>query len=121
MLGWLDPFDVEGPNERRRVEVLKTVACGERRDYVWARLLPPLAPGAIAGEGILEVVLLAPRHAGYVLKSPLSEAVHVYVCSVPGVESELPDDVAPESVEVEFWGVVYPCGGNEPVSNEGTD
>ncbi len=64
MLGWIRSFDTEEPYEPREVHVLGHVASGKRDDYVWAKLSPRLERGEAGNPEPLEVVLLAPRHAG---------------------------------------------------------
>ncbi|HUK76522.1 MAG TPA: hypothetical protein VL117_02870, partial [Thermoleophilia bacterium] len=87
----------------RRVDKLKSVACGERNDYIWARLIPPLET---ARRELLDIVLLAPRHVGFSLADSLADPMHVYVCTVSGSTPELPDVVAPEAIDVRYWAVL---------------
>ena len=84
------------------------MVCGERRDYVWVRLDPPIAPGEVANDEELDLVLLAPRHNGHPLTVPVAEATHVYVCRVAGYPTDLPPEIDPNEVEILHWGVVAP-------------
>ena len=96
---------------RAAFDVVHAVTCGERRDYLWVRLDPPIAPGEAANDQELESVLLAPRHEGHPLTVPVVEATHVYVCRVPGVSQDLPPKVDPTDVEILHWGIVAPESG----------
>ena len=108
LLGWLTSFDVESPYDPRRADVVRAVACGERRDFFWVRLDPPIAPGEAANQEELDSVLLAPRHEGHPLTVPVADATHVYVCRVPSATADLPPEVDPSEVEILHWGIVAP-------------
>jgi hypothetical protein len=107
-LGWLTSFDVESPYDPRRVEVVHAVVSGERRDYLWVRVDPPIAAGEAANKDQLAFVLLAPRHDGHPLTVPVLEPVHVYVCTVRGATTDVPSEVDPSDVEIRHWGIVTP-------------
>ena len=108
MLGWLTAFDVDRPYGPRRVEVIHAVVCGERSDYFWVRLDPPIGQGEAANDEELDFVLLAPRHEGHPLTVPVAEATHVYVCRAPGFPADIPAEVDPSEVEILHWGIVAP-------------
>ncbi len=108
MLGWLTPFDMENPYALRRVDVVHAVACGERDDYLWVRLDPPLEPGEAANAARLDHVLLAPRHEGHPLTIPIEEPVHVNVCTVRDATTDVPPRIHPGDVEIRHWGIVAP-------------
>lgn len=108
LLGWLAPFDVDKGYSPRQVEQLGVVRCGERADYSWVRIEPPIERGEAGNHDRIEVALLAPRHEGYPLESPVSEPVHVYVCSVRNISDQLPAEVAVEDVIIRHWGIIYP-------------
>jgi hypothetical protein len=107
-LGWLTQFDVESSYAPRRVDVVHPVKCGERRDFFWVRLDPPIAPGEAANREELDSVLLASRHEGHPLTVPVAEETHVYVCRIPGATGDLPPEVDPSEVEILHWGIVAP-------------
>jgi Immunity protein Imm1 len=107
-LGWLRLFDTDSAYAPRRVEVMRAVGSGDRRDYLWVRLDPPLAAGE-AGNEEIELVLLAPRHEGHPLAAPLDEPVHVYVCTVRGATTDVPAQIEPGDVEIRHWGILDPA------------
>lgn len=84
------------------------MACGERRDYLWVRLDPPIARGEAGNDDELDVALLAPRHDAHPLSVPVTEATHVYVCRVAGSPTDCPPEVDPNEVEILHWGIVAP-------------
>ena len=103
IVGWLKQSDVDVGFAPRQVEKLKHVACGERDDYIWARLTPPLET---ASRELLDTVLLAPRHVGFSLAGPLAEPIDVYVCTVSMPTPDLPYLVAPEAVDIRYWAML---------------
>ena len=109
MIGRLAPFDVESPYAPRHVDLLHPVTCGEREDYLWVRLSPPIAPGKAANEEELGYVLLAPRHEGQPLALPIDDPVHVHVCTVSGVTTEAPLEIDAINVEIRHWGLLTPA------------
>ncbi len=110
MVGWLRGFDMQAPYGQRRAELLKFVACGERKDYAWVRLEPPLEPDTAGNPERLDVVLLAPRHVGENLTNPVGSELHVYVCTVKAGTADLPDQIAPDDVVILHWAVLDPPG-----------
>jgi hypothetical protein len=107
-LGWLTQFDVESSYLPRRVDVLHPVEWGERRDYLWVAVNPPIAPGEAANAEELSFVLLAPRHQDHPLSIPVRDPTHVHVCRVRGATTGVPARVNPEEVEILHWGIVSP-------------
>lgn len=108
MLGWLTQSDVDQGYSPRRVETLGFVTCGQRDDYVWVRLDPPLEPGEAANKERIEIALLAPRHEGASLAVPVVAAVSVYVCTLRAGHGQLPAVVRVDDVAIRHWGVVHP-------------
>ena len=109
MIGWLRSFNTERPYDARETTELARVKCGERDDYWWARITPPLERGEAGNPEPLEVVLLAARHVGDRLDSlPVTSPVHVYVCTVKGLLADTPPEVDPKNVDIRHWGVLYP-------------
>ena len=106
MIGWLTPFDTESPYAPRRVDLLHLVTCGERRDYAWVRVDPPIAPGEAANEKQLDYLLLAPRHEGQPLALPVDVPVHVHVCTVRGATTEAPLEIDASDVEIRHRGIL---------------
>ena len=118
MIGWLRQFDVEKPYAPREVFGLSRVASGERDHYLWARLAPRLERGDAGNADPLEVVLLAPRHAGETLSlERVEHPIHVYVCTVKNDGATQPSVVDPSAVEIRHWAVLYPSRKEAMSSN----
>lgn len=113
-LGWLRPFDMDSAYAPRRVEVVHAVASGDRRDYLWVRLEPPITAGEAGNQEEIEFVLLAPRHQGHPLTAPLDEPVHVYVCTVRGATTNIPAHIEASDVENRHWGILDPASPGMP-------
>jgi hypothetical protein len=108
MIGTLEQADVSKSYEPREVHWLQSVRCGDRDDYGWVQLVPPILPGQAANTDTLEVVLLAPRHKGKTLTGrPVEADIHVYVCSAPRGRG-FPAVVSPEDVTIRHWGLLRP-------------
>ena len=103
---YLSSFEPQGAYAPREVTFTKAVHCGERDDYVWVRIEPPLKANELATNTDIEVALLAPRHEGGSLLAPNSWPVHVYVCRTRrtpiGSASVPPDDV-----QILNWGILH--------------
>ena len=106
MLGWLKQTDVERGYPARSVTFIKWVTCGERKDYMWVDLAPPLSPGEAAKVEELRRVMLAPRRAGTTLDLPIKWPIDVYVCTVNAAKSDAPANVSPGDVTIRHWAVL---------------
>lgn len=98
---------VDEPTPRRHEAILRRwVRCGERFDYAWVDIVPPLEPEESGISAALDHVLLAPRHEGFYLdQEPPEWPVHVYVLSAP---DELIDsaEVPPDAVTIKLWALL---------------
>jgi hypothetical protein len=112
----LDSYDLEPPFAQRRLTVLSAARCGERTDWFWVAVDPPLEYGPrgwLPGMGGLptlrtvDVLALAARHEGASLeKGPWP--VHVYVCRAKADETLLAAELSPDDIAIEYWGTVTP-------------
>jgi hypothetical protein len=100
---WLTSYDIEprwGPIE---VNLVGHASIGQRTDWAWATLEPPLR---IDGKN-RDRVLLGARHQGdSVWSEPGWWPVHVYVC-VPEVAAESRNDFTREQVTNAYWGLLH--------------
>jgi hypothetical protein len=113
----LDSYDLEPPFAQRRLTVLSTARCGERTDWLWVAVDPPLdygprgwLPGmhGLPTPSNVDVLALAPRHLGASLETG-PWPVHVYVCRAKVDETRLAAEFSPDDVAVEYWGTVTPA------------
>ena len=105
-LGWrLSPY--EGNEEQPHQAIFRHwVKSGERDDYAWVDISPPLLPHEIGVPGGLERVIVAPRQQGVHLDRAISQwPVHVYLLSAPadlGDASDLPAD----ALKIKAWALL---------------
>ena len=107
----LDSFDIEPPMTQRHLTVLSPARCGERTDWVWVRVEPPLEVGPHRSLGatlLLDMVAIAPRHMGSSLEDG-PWPVSVYVCRAKADETLLAAEFAPDDISIEYWGIVTPA------------
>jgi len=104
--GWtIRAFENESAQSHQAV-FRSWAVCGERRDYAWVDLLPPLAPSETGAPVSLTRVLLAPRHEGIRLTEPPKEwPIHVYVLSVPETLVDA-EEVPPDIVKIRLWAIL---------------
>ena len=107
----LDSFDSEPPLAQRLLDVLAGARCGERTDWLWVGVKPPLEVGpnpSLPTTLLLDVVAIAPRHIGSSLEvGPWP--VHVYVCRAKADETRLAAEFSPDDISIEYWGTVTPA------------
>jgi hypothetical protein len=107
----LDSWDLEPPFDQRRLTVLSTARCGERTDWIWARVDPPLEVGPhrwLTSTLLLDLVAVAPRLVGGNLDvGPWP--VQVYVCRAKADETRLAAEFSPGDISIEYWGTVTPA------------
>lgn len=104
----LDSYDIEPPFAQRRVTVLKTARCGERTDWLWVRLEPPLEVGPhrwLRTTLSLDVAAMAPRHVGTTLDEGPWPA-HVYICRAKEPATTMATEFTPDDISIEYWGLV---------------
>jgi hypothetical protein len=100
---WLTSYDTVpawGPLE---VNLLGQASIGERTDWAWAVLHPPLV---VDGQRRSRV-LLGTRHRGNsVWSEPKRWPVHVYVC-LAGSDDEASNHFTREEVTNQYWGLLH--------------
>ena len=107
---WLESYDHEPPLARRRLTVISAASCGERTDFRWVHVDPPLEVGPhrwLAAKLVLDTVAIAPRHVGGTLASgpwPL----HVYVCRAKTADTLLSTSFGADDISIEYWGTITP-------------
>ena len=104
--GWrLTPY--EGHEDQAHwATFCKWVACGDRNDYAWVVVSPPLMPRETGVSTEIGKAIVAPRHQGVYLNRPIQQwPVHVYLLSVP-VELEDADEVPPDAASIKAWALL---------------
>jgi hypothetical protein len=82
------------------------VKCGERSDYAWVDISPPLSSRETGISADIAKVILAPRHQGTYLNEVVPRwPIHVYLLSVP-LELDDFDEIPPDSVKVSAWALL---------------
>jgi len=107
----LDSYDIEPPFAQRHLTVLKTARSGERTDWLWVRVDPPLEVGPhrwLTTTLSMEVAALAPRHVGVTLDQGPWPA-HVYICRAKDPATTMAAEFAPDEISIEYWGLVSPA------------
>jgi hypothetical protein len=107
----LESYDIEPPFAQRRLTVLSAARCGERTDWFWGRVEPPLEVGphrSLATTLSVEVLAIAPRNVGGDLDAG-PWPVHVYICRAKDPATTLSAEFEPDDISVEYWGVVTPA------------
>lgn len=110
---WLDSYDYEPPISRRRITVLADARCGERLDWRWIRVEPPLIVGphrSLDQAVSLDIAAIAPRHVGATF-SDGPWPLHVYVCRIKDAARQLAPEFTPDEVVIEIWATVMPVEG----------
>jgi hypothetical protein len=105
MSGWvLRLFDVETPT-MHVARFISWMRCGERNDYAWVELDPPLAR-LEPGREPIGLAVLAPRHEGIRLNEPIAESpVHVMVLAAPD-EIAREEVVPPDALSIVAWATI---------------
>lgn len=103
--GWLlRLFDGEEPTTHV-ARFVSWVRCGERTDYAWVELEPPLARLDERG-GAVGLAVLAPRHEGVRLDEQVtSSPIHVMILAAPD-ELARNDVVPPDSLSIAAWATI---------------
>jgi hypothetical protein len=104
--GWLLTAYESAANLQHRAVLLGWVRCGERSDYAWVDLDPPLKPAETGISMPLTRVVIAPRHEGvYLDQTEAQWPIHVYLLTTA---AELLDhaEVAPDSFKIQAWGLL---------------
>ena len=101
------PFDPQTAFTEREVEFVKWVRCGERDDYLWAKVLPPFEPYVFATNDPIDTVLVGARHQGESLRT-ISGARHVYVCLPKVQELLLADSIEPDQISILNSAILVP-------------
>ncbi|MGH7867289.1 MAG: hypothetical protein ACREP9_06560 [Candidatus Dormibacteraceae bacterium] len=104
--GWrLLPY--EGHEDQPHWAIFRQwVKCGERSDYAWVDVSPPLQPHETGASGEITRVILAPRHQGIYLNMPIkSWPVHVYILEVPP-ELDGASEVPADATRIKAWGLL---------------
>ena len=100
---WLTSYDIEpawGPIEATLVD---ETSIGERWDWTWAVLDPPLA---VDGQPRSRVLLGARHQGGSVWSEPERWPVHVHIC-LPKNGHETNTHFTREDVTIEYWGLLH--------------
>lgn len=91
--------------EKRKIVLLERVRCGDRNDYAWCEISPPLEGWKFGRRVPLGRVLLAPRFAGDTLFPDPTKPCHVYVAiSSSGIDAGA--SIAPDDVKIIAWGLL---------------
>jgi hypothetical protein len=100
---WLTSYDMDpawGPIE---ANLVGAVTIGQRTDWAWAVLEPPLR---MNGDSRV-LVLLGARHQGdSVWSEPGRWPIHVYVC-VPKRGDETNSHFTRDQVTIAYWGLLH--------------
>jgi hypothetical protein len=105
----LDSDDVDPPFAQRRLTVLSTARCGERTDWLWVAVEPPLEYGTrgwlpgmpgLPAMHAADVLAIAPRHPGASLEAG-PWPVDVYVCRARADETRLAAEFSPDDVSAD--------------------
>lgn len=117
IVGWLRSFDVAQPYAARRVRKLRNAQVGDRTDYIWARIDPPIQPGEVTTDEPIDLALIAGRHQGYPLSIPVQQETHVYVCVPRARSNRLAPKLAGDEVINHHWGIIHPtrAGAEESI------
>lgn len=100
-------YDVEPPFERL-INVLAPLTVGNRTDWIWAGVSPPLQVGPhrmLTTTLALDVVAVAPRHVGLTWEAR-EWPMHVYVCRVIDPSKAMARNLHAEDLSIEYWAVV---------------
>ncbi len=102
----LSSFEPENVYSPREIIIERKLQCGDRDDYVFARVIPPLEGGDFNMSSDIDVVILAPRHKGVFIETTDIWPIHVFVCIV--IKKELLESltVKPEDVKIISWGLL---------------
>jgi hypothetical protein len=100
---WLTSYDIESGLGPIEVNLVAHASIGQRTDWAWATLEPPLR---IDGKARDRVLLGARHQGGSVWSEPGRWPVHVYVC-VPEVAAQSRNDFTREQVTIAYWGLLH--------------
>jgi len=100
---WLTSYDIDPPWGPIEANLVREAGIGERTDWAWADLDPPLE---VNGEFRARVLLGARHQGGSVWSEPERWPIHVYVClAKPGAETR--DRLAPADVTIQYCGLLH--------------
>jgi hypothetical protein len=111
----MESYDVEPPFERR-LEASSPLRVGDRHDWYWARVVPPLQVGphpSLRTTLDLDIVAVAPRHLGATWDSG-RWPMHVYVCRVIDPAKSMAPDLQADDLSIEYWATLAPLDDTEP-------
>ena len=109
-----EPEDVYG---RTMVVLSKTVQCGDRSDYYWATLNPPISREKLGIGEDLKQVLLAPRFAGDSIDQAAETSIHVYICTVESDQFGA-QEISPDDVRIVNWALLEGVLPEKPSKGE---
>jgi hypothetical protein len=99
---WLSQYDVIHPWDPVRVTLNKRFHVGQRTDWAWATVEPPL----LLGSAEHATVALGARHQGPNVWEPVEWPVHVYVCTTdPALHGR--DTVDQDALSIKAWGMLH--------------
>ena len=105
----MESYDTEPPFERL-LETCSPLRVGERTDWFWARVEPPLQVGphrTLKTTLDLDTVAVAPRHVGATWETG-QWPMHVYVCRAVDPEKTLAPSLHADDLSIEYWATVSP-------------
>lgn len=103
---YLTSFEPENAYKPREVLFERFIKCGNRDDYVIAKILPPLEGELFGKKGNIDRVVLAPRHKGISIMETTNWPIHVYVCVIKKKDILQNSLINPDELSIINWGLL---------------